>query len=69
MGAIYTIRKIGIYRGLPCVWLDEISRPIFGGWEHLGEIGYHQHRFRPLVTRKTDISALKALLEPVREKM
>ncbi len=33
----------------------------------LGDRGYYARRFRPLVTRKTDISALKALLEPAKE--
>lgn len=67
--AIYTIRKIGFYNKSPCVWLEEISRSIPRGWEYLGEAGYHPNRFRPIVERKTDISALKALLEPVRERV
>ncbi len=63
-GAIYTIRKIGIYNESPIVLLEEISRPTRGGWEHYGEIGYHPARFRPIVERKTSIEVFQRMLNP-----
>jgi len=57
VGWIYTV--IGHDKpncGRPCIFIN--GHP---NWSFLAS------RFRPLVTRKTDISALKALLEPAKE--
>jgi hypothetical protein len=62
-GRIYTVTKTGLKHPLdltssPCICLAECKSP----W------GYWQTRFRPLVEKETDISDLKALLNPVQEK-
>lgn len=61
---IYTIRDFGPDLWLPkhiVVWLEEIIRPIC---QIRGdEVGYHVDRFRPLLTRKTNISAFTKLLK------
>ena len=58
---VYTIRRIGDFRGILCIWLDEIHRPISQKW---GECGYSVKRFRPVQTRQTDISCFTAMLSP-----
>ena len=75
-GRVFTIRRIATqfsrpgwvshprYKGQgPFVWLTEISG------RALGDTPYNASRFRPVVERKTDISALKALLNPSREEV
>ncbi len=64
-GSLYTIRGFSragyIYlneiRGKPHHWIDGFYE---GGW--------FPSRFRPIVERKTDISALQALLNPANHK-
>jgi len=62
-GVIYTVRQVLPHwlLGIPTITLVEIKRPIAPG-DHGNECGYCVQRFRPVVESKTDISALKALL-------
>lgn len=64
-GKIYTIRWVGVSErdGNAYVRLGEIINPIIvvPPWEQ-GEARFGARRFRPLVTRKTDISVFTALL-------
>lgn len=62
-GAVYTIRMVGSYAGIPTIWLNEIVRPIMDGWESFGEQAYSVHRFRPAVEHKTDISIFTKMLD------
>jgi hypothetical protein len=69
-GQIYTVRWCGVW-GWPSVYKDEVCVRIFevvrGPDEWVPEcvdLPFSVHRFRPIVSRKTDISALKALLVP-----
>ena len=66
--AIYTIRSIGLYRDVPCLWLEEITRPIFR--DETVEAGFHILRFRPIVARKaeTDISFAHEILREASRK-
>lgn len=66
---VYTIREIGRWRGALVVWLAEIVRPIAAGEEKYGEPGYAAARFRPTLTRKTDISIFKAMLSDTKQKV
>jgi len=61
VGEVYTIRAIKPWKASPVLLLCEIDN------SHLGfplEPGFRQEFFRPIVERKTNISALKALLVP-----
>jgi hypothetical protein len=67
-GAVYTIRSIqltdGIYYGsrkLLTVCLNEVRNPY--------EAGFAAPRFRPVQTRKTDISIFTAMLRPIDAKL
>jgi hypothetical protein len=55
-GDVYTVSGFGVspYGDYETIEIAEINHP----W------GYRASRFRPIVSRKTDISALKALLVP-----
>lgn len=64
-GRVYTVRDWGLYRDQPCLWLEEIARPIKSS-QH-GETGFSIYRFRPVVERKTDISVFTEMLVPQRE--
>lgn len=61
VGAVYTIRKIGEYRGLLGIWLCEIARNPWAGKE---EPPFSVRRFRPIQTRQTDISIFTQMLNP-----
>lgn len=61
-GRVYTIRDVGLYCDVPCLWLCGITRAMAKGWERHGEPGYNVLRFRPVVERKTDISIFTAML-------
>ncbi len=69
-GEIYTIRGFvtAPYDGIPCILVEELRNII----AHKGIIdddaGYRIERFRPLVEKKTDISTLTALLNPLNHK-
>jgi hypothetical protein len=65
-GHIYTVIRSYCFAGLPCLWLAEIKRSQSAQAIHGPDVGYHADRFRPLVTRKTDISIFKAMLNPSR---
>jgi hypothetical protein len=68
-GRIYTIRWLGTASdGFTYCRLVEIENPImkFPGWP-AGEARFGVRRFRPLVTRKTDISQFKAMLTPSKQ--
>lgn len=49
-GVVYTIREVGIdpWWDIPALWLVEIYRPVYPGYEDTGEVGYDISRFRPL---------------------
>lgn len=72
-GQVYTIRKVGLdpYPGFPGVgvWLDEIHRPLDKGFEQYGEASFSAARFRPVQTRKTDISIFEAMLTGAKTKV
>jgi hypothetical protein len=55
-GAIYTVTD-------SFEWLGQEGL-LFAEIDPKGGVGWHAWRFRPIVSRKTDISALKALLVP-----
>jgi hypothetical protein len=59
---VYTVARVGDYRGVPVLWLAEIRRPIRPHLCHHGEPGYNRKRFRPAVS--TDISIFTAMLNP-----
>jgi len=65
-GDIYTIHSIfqHPHRDETLVRLYEVRRTA-QSQEDWGHDGYAAERFRPIVARKTDISALKAILVPV----
>ena len=67
-GRVYTVDALVTNRsGTPALVLVELPRdPVSVA---CGAIGYHAYRFRPVVERKTDISALKALLNTAPEKV
>lgn len=69
-GAIYTIRDIEVWEGVECVRLVEIvERPyhfIDRGWL---EPSWRANRFRPVVSRKTDISIFTAMLTPSKQEI
>ena len=68
IGAIYTIIGFGsgYYGDYPVLLLKEIKNYI----NFLKrDVGYRASRFRPLVTRKTDISIFKRMLTPNQEKV
>lgn len=56
LNAVYTIRALHDLYGITCVSVEEIE----GGIEH----AFAATRFRPVVTRKTDISIFTKLLTP-----
>jgi len=69
-GQVYTIRQITEFNftsepNAAAVYLGELVNPIHS-WRYNGhrECPFAVERFRPLVSRTTDISALKALLVP-----
>ena len=64
-GRLYTIGGVYLSDGEECVILDEIKRGPRALLE--GKPGFLASRFRPVVTRKTDISVFRALLNPVKE--
>lgn len=75
-GRVYTIRWVGFDRHADaiCVRLAEYFRkPLTFGdeveFELYGEKPFFAHRFRPVVTRKTDISIFKAILSNPRKKL
>ena len=79
-GSIYTIRWFGLHVDPHfgtnlCVRLAEINpRPeeselLKDYPEALADVPYYASRFRPLVTRKTDISIFKRMLTPNQEKV
>lgn len=68
-GTVYTVRSVGLYNGVPCIWLHEIVRGIARGWEELGEAGFSPKRFRPVVERKTDISFAHEILRKVSDRV
>jgi len=60
LGAIYTVRDAFDFFGEPAVRLEEIMNP--------RDRAYHAYRFRPIVSRKTDISCFTVLLNPSKER-
>ncbi len=60
IGCVYTIKEI-VAQGRGLVLVEARNKP--------GCNGFNARRFRPAVERKTDISALKALLNTVPEKV
>lgn len=62
-GLIYTIREIKPHylTGEPNLLLVEIIRPPLPA-DKFGEVGFNYQRFKPLESRKTDISMFKEML-------
>lgn len=73
IGRIYTIREIrlGAVGNMPCVALDEIPfqvvEVLVDNEVKVGDVVFNAEAFRPLVSRKTDISIFKAMLNPKHE--
>lgn len=69
-GKIYTIRRtlLGKVGNVPCVLLDEIPDQVVEVLAHgvlrTGDVIFNAVCFRPLVTRKTDISCFTDMLKP-----
>lgn len=68
-GDIYTIRDIYIdpFIGVTGIRLVEVVNDSITRWANYKlymEIGWHEHEFRPLQERKTDISIFRKLLNP-----
>jgi hypothetical protein len=64
-GKEYTVSAIGLVHAwdlkkFPCILVAEIFRSV--------NDPFWAHRFRPVIERKTDISALTALLNPANHK-
>jgi len=63
-GKVYTVSATGLThpfdpQELPCILVEELSRRVFEPiWAH---------RFRPIVSRKTDISIFTKMLKPVKQ--
>lgn len=66
-GTVYTIREIFGYKGAAAVRLAEIRLPIHN--LEGSECAWKTEHFRPLVTRKSDISVFIALLNPAKRKV
>lgn len=67
---IYTIRAIQSEVARPQRGVGLFLEEVVNGLHPSGkEYGYYSDRFRPVVERKTDISCLKALLNPSVEDM
>lgn len=66
-GVVYSVRRVGLYRGVRCLWLAEIVRPEYA--PGYGEVGFGQHRFRPLVEKGTDkgVALLKKIAEGTKQ--
>jgi hypothetical protein len=65
-GRIYTVREILDFYGMVGVRLQGIIRPL----SRLGlEVPYAAARFRPVQTRKTDISVFEAMLTGAKPKV
>lgn len=54
-GIIYTVRRSHFFEGIPCLWLNEVTRSNAARTRWGDDVGYGQWRFRPLIERKTDI--------------
>lgn len=71
VGAVYTVGWLGVQsvdgesNGMLFIDPVEAPNPESDEWCR----GYDASHFRPVIERKTDISALKALLNPSREKV
>ena len=70
-GGVYTIRGMNINpaTGNLNVLVDEIRNPARQCAEGFGEPYYGARRFRPVQTRKTDISIFEAMLTGARPKV
>ena len=66
-GQIYSIRDFGVCwdTGGLGIFLNEIIRPLEGAPV---EVPYRATRFRPLIERKTDISALQRICDDITNK-
>lgn len=62
-GRVYTIRALGAHEDMPVVFLEEIVNPVLHYVSgEVTEQGFGVKRFRPVVTRKTDISIFTDML-------
>lgn len=50
------------------LWFEEIRNMSFQYRDSFGEVSFNARRFRPVVSRKTDISVFLAMLTPNKEK-
>src|SRR3990167_4610543 len=72
IGNIYTIRAINVWPTITIVRLYEVDNShLLSLHQYAGQIepGYDARAFRPLVTRKTNISIFKRMLTPSPEKV
>lgn len=69
-GVVYTIRATGEYRGVSCIWIEEISRPKRLAEYEYGELGFAVQRFRPIEGRSTEtgMAILRDILNTKKEK-
>jgi hypothetical protein len=66
-GVVYTVRDIELATGVAgqkaiIVRLEEVVNPVLDWDNGRMEVGFFPSRFRPLITRKTDISVFTAML-------
>lgn len=57
-GKVYTVRFVNPQNGNTILLLDEVVNAVENGWEP----GFNARFFRPVVTRKTDISCFREML-------
>lgn len=69
IGRVYTIRCMETWDGILCVSLVEIINPIHSYLQAVGELVFVASRFRPVVSRKTDISIFKRMLTPSQKEL
>lgn len=66
-GSVYTVRDVELVVGVTgqkCILLrlKEVVNPVENWDNGRMEVGFFPYRFRPIVTRKTDISVFQAML-------
>lgn len=63
-GVVYTVRAIFEMQGAICIRLKEIRNKVSRWRDGRYEPGFEAYAFRPVQTRKTDISIFTAMLSP-----
>lgn len=65
VGNVYTITRIFLLKSGLAFDLVEIHRGAIAAWVWNGMVGYGAYRFRPIISRKTDISFAHEILRTV----